>query len=147
MMAEHRRSVTKPLAEMNNSIHHPTKKKCLDRIVCEDSNHHSPHRLVKIRAFVYAFNRSNRYAHMIVSDDIQRKYASMIFFEFVMSNINSDKMKKLVNNLGNIDVEHIVKITIDGILTNMASKSPLPGGGGHIHYAPTVSHVTSKSFF
>jgi hypothetical protein len=92
-------------------------------------------RLEAGRLMRYVFNRSNAYASKISSNEVECKPTSKLFVELIITDINKN-MKHLVKNIKNIDVEDIVRKTVDTIMQSITGMVPPVE---HIHIAPTVS--------
>jgi hypothetical protein len=101
-------------------------------------------RLEAGRLMRYVFNRSSAFAYKIASNEADCQHTSNIFVEIIMTDIRKNKkMKYLVNNIQNIEVEFIVRKTVDTIMKSITGMVPPVD---HIHIAPTVSLLFVDSY-
>ncbi len=87
----------------------------------------------KTFATIWMFNKSNTVAREIASDEKDRSFISECFFQIIVCRIND--MKKLSEKAKDINLEQVVKLTVDSELQKIAGGTPKP----HIHWAPTQS--------
>ena len=94
-------------------------------------------RLEAGRLMRYVYNRSSAFAYKIASNAVDCQHTSKLFVDIIMTDIRKNKkMKYLVKNIQNIEVEFIVRKTVDTIMKSIIGMVPPVD---HIHIAPTVS--------